>query len=40
MDSIDKNQPKDNFNNLTGQGAIDKIKEFAEQAQTCFSSPG
>ena len=36
MDSIDKNQPEDNFKNLSGSGAIEKIKELAEQAQTCF----
>ena len=40
MDSIDKNQPEDNFKNLSGSGAIEKIKELAEQAQTCFFITG
>ena len=40
MDSINKEQPEDNFKNLAGKGAIDKIKEIAAQAQTCFFITG
>jgi general stress protein 26 len=36
MDSINKNQPEDNFKNLLGKEAIDKIKELAEKAGSCF----
>jgi general stress protein 26 len=36
MDSINKNQPEDNFRNLVGQEAIDKIKELAKKAGSCF----
>jgi general stress protein 26 len=40
MDSIDKNQPEDNFKDLSGRGAIEKIKELADQAKTCFFITG
>ena len=36
MDSINQNQPEDNFKNLIGKEAIDKIKELAEKAGSCF----
>lgn len=36
MDSINKNQPEDNFKDLVGQEAIDKIKELAKKAGSCF----
>lgn len=36
MDSINKNQPEDNFKNLAGTEAIDKIKEIAKAAGSCF----
>lgn len=36
MDSINKQQPEDNFKNLAGQEALDKIKELAKAAGSCF----
>ena len=36
MDSINKQQPEDNFEDLQGADAIKKIKELAEKAGTCF----
>lgn len=36
MDSINKNQPEDNFKDLFGQEALDKIKELAKKAGSCF----
>ncbi len=36
MDSINKNQPEDNRENLLGPEAIKKIKELAEKTNTCF----
>ena len=36
MSSIDREQPEDNREDLRGEDAIRKIKEIAEQAQTCF----
>lgn len=36
MDSINKNQPEDNFKDLVGQEAVDKIKELAKKAGSCF----
>jgi len=36
MDSINQNQPEDNFKNLMGKEAIDKIKELADKASSCF----
>ena len=36
MDSINKQQPEDNYEDLTGQEANKKIKELTEQASTCF----
>ena len=36
MDSINQNQPEDNFKDLVGQEALDKIKELAKKAGSCF----
>lgn len=36
MNSIDHNQPEDNFENLDGGAAVDKIKEIVKSAHTCF----
>lgn len=36
MDSIDRNQPEDNYEDLQGQDAVKKIKEMVEQAENCF----
>ncbi|MXN92053.1 general stress protein [Flavobacterium sp. Sd200] len=36
MDSINKNQPEDNFKDLYGQEGIDKIKNLAGKAGSCF----
>lgn len=36
MDSINKNQKEDNFKNLIGTEALEKIKELAKAAGSCF----
>ncbi|GAA4088038.1 pyridoxamine 5'-phosphate oxidase family protein [Mucilaginibacter panaciglaebae] len=36
MNSINQNQPEDNFKDLSGQEAIAKLKQLAEGAATCF----
>ena len=36
MDSINKNQPEDNHQNLSGARAIEKMAELIKEAQTCF----
>ncbi|RZJ72843.1 pyridoxamine 5'-phosphate oxidase family protein [Flavobacterium sp.] len=36
MDSINKNQPEDNFENLFGSEGIEKIKSLASKAGSCF----
>ena len=36
MDSINKQQAEDNFENLHGSEAIEKIKSLTEKAGTCF----
>jgi general stress protein 26 len=36
MDSINKNQPEDNFKNLLGAEAVEKIQELAKKASSCF----
>lgn len=36
MDSINKNQPEDNRENLFGKEAAEKIQELAGKANTCF----
>ncbi len=36
MDSINKNQPEDNYEDLTGEKGRAKMKELIEKAGTCF----
>ena len=36
MDSINKNQPEDNREDLRGQEAVKKIQEMVEHAENCF----
>lgn len=36
MDSINRNQEEENRENLSDQAAVEKIKELAEGADTCF----
>lgn len=36
MNSINQNQPEDNFKDLAGTDAITKLKDLAEDAKTCF----
>lgn len=36
MDSINKNQPEHNRENLVSQAAVEKIKELVKKANTCF----
>lgn len=36
MDSINQQQPEDNFEDLVGKEGIDKIKEIAKSASSCF----
>lgn len=36
MDSINKNQPEDNHQDLGGAAAIKKMTELIKEAQTCF----
>lgn len=36
MDSINRNQPEDNRADLSGQAAIEKIKELVAKAENCF----
>ena len=36
MDSINQRQPEDNHENLSGAKAIERIRQVAEKAQTCF----
>ena len=36
MDSINRNQPEDNLEHLTGRRAVDRIEDAVEKAQTCF----
>jgi general stress protein 26 len=36
MDSINQQQPEDNFKNLNGPEAITKIKDMVDQAKSCF----
>ena len=36
MNSIDRNQPEDNYEDLQGPDAVKKIKEMVEQAENCF----
>jgi general stress protein 26 len=36
MDSINQNQEEDNLKNLAGTEALKKMKQIAEETQTCF----
>lgn len=36
MDSINRNQPEDNREDLRGQEAVKRIQEMAEQAENCW----
>lgn len=36
MDSINKNQPEENREDLIGREAVEKIKELVDKANTCF----
>lgn len=36
MDSINKNQPEDNFKSIAGTEAIDKIKDMIHDSSVCF----
>lgn len=36
MDSINRNQPEDNINNLHAQDAVKKIKDLVDKAESCF----
>ncbi len=36
MDSINRNQPEDNREDLRGSGAIERIREMVGKADTCF----
>lgn len=36
MNSIDRNQPEDNYEDLRGQEAVKKIREMVDQAENCF----
>lgn len=36
MDSINRNQPEDNYEDLQGEEARRKIRELSEKADTCF----
>lgn len=36
MDSINRNQPEDNRDDLHGREAVERIREMVEKAETCF----
>lgn len=36
MDSINRNQPEDNRNDLRGSDAVHKIKDLVDKAESCF----
>ena len=36
MNSIDRNQPEDNYEDLQGPEAVQKIQEMVKQAENCF----
>ncbi|MEI9943329.1 MAG: pyridoxamine 5'-phosphate oxidase family protein [Chitinophagaceae bacterium] len=40
MDSINKNQPEHNRENLTNVAAVEKLKELVKKANTCFFCTG
>ena len=36
MDSINRNQPEDNHEDLAGNAAVEKLSELVKEAETCF----
>ncbi|MFT3682895.1 MAG: pyridoxamine 5'-phosphate oxidase family protein [Ferruginibacter sp.] len=40
MDSINQNQPEDNYEDLNGEAGVKKIKELVEKAGACFFCTG
>lgn len=40
MNSINKNQPENNYQSLEADAAVEKIKELAEKTDTCFFCTG
>lgn len=36
MDSINKQQPEDNLQNLSGAPAVERLSELVKEAETCF----
>jgi len=36
MDSINRNQPEDNYKDLVGAAAVQKIQEIVKKSETCF----
>jgi general stress protein 26 len=36
MDSINRNQPEDNRQDLTGKDAVERIREVVEKTESCF----
>lgn len=36
MDSINNNQPEDNYEDLSGEAGVKKIKELIDKASSCF----
>ena len=36
MDSINKNQPEENHQDLSGKDAVKKLKDIVKDADTCF----
>ena len=36
MDSINRQQPEDNLDHLTGRRAVERIEDAVEKAETCF----
>lgn len=40
MDSINHNQPEQNHQDLDGKAAVDKLREVARKAESCFFSTG
>ena len=36
MDSINRNQPEDNYADLQGKDAVEQIREVVKKAETCF----
>ena len=36
MDSINKNQPEENREDLTGKKAVERIRDVVKQTESCF----